>query len=120
MITLTSELLKKIVDEARRAGLGPGSSIAMYSYIYNDRTEVLRVVFNELNRSFDIHDDIQWPDENYWKTPLCDKNVESAFSPVPHKYKEIGEEYSSFGSGGSYDKLQCTECGRIAYSPMAD
>jgi hypothetical protein len=50
----------------------------------------------------------------------CDKTKESRLSPVPHDYKTIGEDYGSLGSGGSYEKLECKNCGRIAYSPMAD
>lgn len=50
----------------------------------------------------------------------CDKTKESRLSPVPHTYKKIDTEYGSLGDGGSYDVLECTECGRVAYSPIGD
>jgi hypothetical protein len=51
---------------------------------------------------------------------MCDRTKESRLSPVPHDYEMIGEEYGSLGDGGSYEKLKCRECGRVAYSQMAD
>jgi hypothetical protein len=50
----------------------------------------------------------------------CDRSKESRLSPVPHSYISIGQEDGSLSDGGSYEKLKCTSCGRIAYSPMAD
>lgn len=50
----------------------------------------------------------------------CDKTMSNATSPVPHDYESAGEEYGSLGDGGSYWRLRCKQCGRIAYSPMPD
>lgn len=50
----------------------------------------------------------------------CDRTEPSDQSPVPHDYEEAGEEYGSLGDGGSYYRLKCKNCGRIAYSPMPD
>ncbi len=52
--------------------------------------------------------------------PRCVKSLENARSPYPHNYKVIGEEYGSLADGGSYEKLQCVDCGRVAYSMMPD
>ncbi len=50
----------------------------------------------------------------------CDPTKETRKSPVPHSYENVGEEYDSLGNGGSYDILKCRNCGRIAFSPIAD
>ena len=52
--------------------------------------------------------------------PGCDPTKESRLSPVPHSYNSIGQEDGSLSDGGSYDILRCENCGRVAYSPIAD
>ena len=50
----------------------------------------------------------------------CDRRKPSAWSPVPHDYEEIDEEYGGLADGGSYYVLKCKSCSRVAYSPMPD
>lgn len=50
----------------------------------------------------------------------CDPKLESRLSPAPHDYEVVGEEYGSLGDGGSYEKLKCKVCDRIAYSMLPD
>ena len=52
--------------------------------------------------------------------PQCDPAQPSAFSPVPHDYEAAGEDYGSLADGGSYERLCCRSCGRIAYSQLPD
>jgi hypothetical protein len=52
--------------------------------------------------------------------PRCDPALPSAQSPVPHHYENDGDEYGSLADGGSYQRLRCTECHRIAYDPLPD
>lgn len=52
--------------------------------------------------------------------PVCDPTKESRLSPVPHVYDVVGEEYGSLGDGGSYEKLRCRRCDRVAYSQLPD
>lgn len=52
--------------------------------------------------------------------PACDPELPSALSPVPHEYDPAGAEYGALADGGSYDRLRCRNCGRIAYSPLPD
>jgi hypothetical protein len=37
-----------------------------------------------------------------------------------HDWEQVGEEYGSLGSGGSYDVYRCRDCGKRSYSEMAD
>lgn len=50
----------------------------------------------------------------------CDPTKESRLSPVPHDYEVVDQEYGSLGDGGSYDVLECKNCGRRAYSSLPD
>jgi hypothetical protein len=50
----------------------------------------------------------------------CDPALPSAESPVPHDYDEADEEYGSLADGGSYRRLRCSVCHRVAYSPLPD
>lgn len=52
--------------------------------------------------------------------PRCDPGQPSALSPVPHDYDHDGFEYGSLGDGGSYERLCCRRCGRVAYDPLPD
>ncbi len=54
------------------------------------------------------------------KPPGCDPERASALSPVPHDYEAAGEDYGSLADGGSYERLRCRNCGRIAYSQLPD
>jgi hypothetical protein len=51
---------------------------------------------------------------------LCDPELPSALSPVPHDYDVIGLEDGSLADGGSYEILRCKACRRIAYSQLPD
>jgi hypothetical protein len=50
----------------------------------------------------------------------CDPAVPSAQSPVPHDYVTEGTEYGSLADGGSYDRLRCRSCHRVAYEMLPD
>ena len=50
----------------------------------------------------------------------CDPTKQSSLSPVPHDYEHVGEEDGSLADGGCYDVLRCRNCGRVAYSQVAD
>lgn len=50
----------------------------------------------------------------------CDPGKPNSSSPVPHDYDIVGEEYGSLASGGSYEKLECNKCHRIAYMQLPD
>ena len=50
----------------------------------------------------------------------CDPTQPSALSPVPHDYEAAGEDYGSLADGGSYERLRCRNCERIAYSQLPD
>jgi hypothetical protein len=50
----------------------------------------------------------------------CDPALPSAESPVPHRYHPDGDDYGSLADGGSYRRLRCAECHRIAYEPLPD
>jgi hypothetical protein len=55
--------------------------------------------------------------------PKCDPALPSAQSPVPHRYEPDGpnpEEYGALADGGSFRRLRCTSCHRIAYEPLPD
>jgi hypothetical protein len=48
-------------------------------------------------------------------------NYELRIRGLPeHTYQVTGEEYGSLGSGGSYEILTCSRCGRRAYSALPD
>jgi hypothetical protein len=50
----------------------------------------------------------------------CDPAQPSALSPAPHDYEAAGDDYGSLADGGSYERLRCRKCGRIAYSQLPD
>jgi len=52
--------------------------------------------------------------------PPCDPGMPSALSPVPHDYEPAGEEYGSLAGGGSYERMRCRVCHRIAFAPLPD
>jgi hypothetical protein len=50
----------------------------------------------------------------------CDPDLPRDLSPVPHDYECQGEEYGSLRDGGSYERLCCRNCLRIACRSLPD
>ena len=50
----------------------------------------------------------------------CDPALPSDRSPAPHDYEPDGDEYGSLAEGGSYERLRCRNCPRVAYRPLPD
>jgi len=50
----------------------------------------------------------------------CDPALPSAQCEDPHPYVPAGAEYGALADGGSYERLRCAACGRVAYDPLPD
>lgn len=89
-------------------------------YIEYDETGIIRQ-FTTGEPPKDVCPVCFWDDNRHEPScSKCERTKPSDQSPVPHDYEEAGEDYGSLGDGGSYYRLKCKNCGRIAYSPMPD
>lgn len=98
-------------------GVPDGDDVATYWWLGESTMELDRYQVFQSPGAMGVIP-IRWSSGLGWYD--CDPTKPSAESAVPHDYEAVDEEFGSLADGGSYDVLLCRNCGRRAYSPMAD